>query len=57
MTPAEALARLRESRDAEHDAPVRGDRGGLLQAAVDKRAARIRAWWACEATLHKEGDR
>lgn len=36
---------------------VRGDRGGLLQAAVDKRAARIRAWWACEATLHKEGDR
>lgn len=24
---------------------VRGDRGGLLQAEVDKRAARIRAWW------------
>ena len=24
---------------------VRGDRGGLLQAAVDKRAGAIRAWW------------
>ena len=24
---------------------VRGDRGGLLQAEVDKRAAAIRAWW------------
>ncbi len=24
---------------------VRGDRGGLLQAEVDKRAGRIRAWW------------
>lgn len=27
MTPAEALARLRASRDADHDAPVWGDRG------------------------------
>ena len=24
---------------------VRGDRGGLLQAEVDRRAAAIRAWW------------
>ena len=24
---------------------VRGDRTGLLQAEVDKRAAAIRAWW------------
>ena len=24
---------------------ARGDRTGLLQAEVDKRAARIRAWW------------
>ena len=24
---------------------VHGDRGGLLQAEVDKRAAAIRAWW------------
>ena len=24
---------------------VRGDRSGLLQAEVDKRAAQIRAWW------------
>ncbi len=27
MTPAEALARLAASRDAEHDAPVWGDNG------------------------------
>ena len=27
MTPAEALARLRESRDADHDAPIWGDNG------------------------------
>ncbi len=24
---------------------VRGDRGGLLQVEVDKRAGAIRAWW------------
>ena len=27
MTPAEALARLRASRDADHDAPIWGDNG------------------------------
>ena len=28
---------------------VHGDRGGLLQAEVDKREVRIRAWWKhCE---------
>ena len=27
MTPAEALTRLRASRDADHDAPIWGDNG------------------------------
>lgn len=31
---------------------VRGDRGGLLQAEVDKRAAQIRAWWAATGGNH-----
>ncbi len=31
---------------------VRGDRGGLLQAEVDKRAAQIRAWWQVTGVGH-----
>jgi hypothetical protein len=31
---------------------VRGDRGGLLQAEVDKRAAQIRAWWQVKGEGH-----
>ena len=30
MTPAEALARLRASRDADHDAPVWSDDGATV---------------------------
>ena len=33
---------------------VAGDRGGLLQGAVDKRAGAIRAWWACCETAESE---
>ena len=30
---------------------VHNDRSGLLQAEVDKRAARIRAWWQAQAEV------
>ena len=33
---------------------VRGDRGGLLQGAVDKRAGAIRAWWKAQTATQKE---
>ena len=39
-TAATALARLRDSRDAEHDAPVWGDRGRSV--AMLARAAGVR---------------
>ena len=35
MTPAEALARLRESRDADHDAPVWGDDGRSVRMLAE----------------------
>lgn len=40
VTASEALARLRDSRDAEHDAPVWGDRGRSV--AMLARAAGVR---------------
>lgn len=49
MTPAEALARLRDSRDAEHDAPVWGDRGRSV--AMLARAAGVRVVFVhCDLT-------
>ena len=35
MTPAEALARLRASRDAERDAPVWADRGRSVRMLAE----------------------
>ena len=35
MTPAEALARLRASRDADHDAPVWGDDGRSVRMLAE----------------------
>ena len=41
MTPAEALARLRESRDADHDAPVWGDDGRSVRMLAEAAGVRV----------------
>lgn len=41
MTPAEALARLAASRDAEHDAPVWHDNGRTVEALAETAGVRV----------------
>ena len=41
MTAAEALAPLRDSRDAEHDAPIWHDRGATVTALARRAGARV----------------
>ena len=41
MTPAEALARLRASRDADHDAPIWGDDGRSVRMLAEAAGVRV----------------
>ena len=41
MTPAEALALLRDSRDAEHDAPIWHDGGATVTALARRAGVRV----------------
>ena len=41
MTPAEALTRLRASRDADHDAPIWGDDGRSVRMLAEAAGVRV----------------
>lgn len=41
MTPAEALARLRASRDADHDAPIWADNGRSVAMLAEAAGVRV----------------